>query len=79
MPLAPSQSKLWETLEALDAQKRDVLQQLKAGVPEDLGDEYYVLARRLLMTEWALLEQLCGEPDTRGDQQVEWFGDGGDA
>ena len=68
--------RLWSLLEELEGQRRLWLGQLRTGVPEELADQLYVLARRSLVGELLLLARLYGEPKrVEASDAVDWLGD----
>ena len=72
--------RLWVLLEELEAQRRIWLGHLREGVPDELGDQLYVLARRSLVGELLLLARLCGEPErVEASDAVDWLGEGEDS
>lgn len=69
-------AKVWASLERLEEYRRDVWFELRAGGREAVQDEWYLLLRRLLFAELALLEELFEEPDAKSkDEKVDWFAD----
>lgn len=73
--LQPAPAKLWDTLARLEAHKREVWDELRAGASAAIRDEWYLLLRRLLFAELALLEELFEEPEAKQPEAIDYFGD----
>ena len=80
---AQTPAKVWALLERLESYRRELWADLQASPSAAVREEWYLLLRRLLYAELAVLEKLFAEVDVEGPEGIEaermnWFAEDGE-
>ena len=77
VPTAQTPATVWARLARLDGYRRELWADLQASPSAAVWEEWYLLLRRLLFAELAVLEELFAEPEVEVEgekaDRVNWF------